>query len=123
RPVSRRDHRGLGRATLRIRGAAHTSPDLRVGMHPKTITGRTALLALVLAGCTQATSVPARTAPDARTAQDGAPAAAPADATAALEGALRERIARERAEVAVSFVGLETGRRVSIDGDVVMHAA
>ncbi len=60
------------------------------------------------------------------------PVAVPSPATAAaagpapsavLEGALRARIAQESAEIAVAFVDLETGRRISIDGDVVMHAA
>jgi len=88
---------------------------------------RIAGLALIFGGCAQATSVPARTGPAETSRQggrpDAGPIAAPAEATAALERALRERIARERAEVAVAFVDLETGRRLSIDGDVVMHAA
>ncbi|MGH7444953.1 MAG: serine hydrolase, partial [Longimicrobiales bacterium] len=40
-----------------------------------------------------------------------------------LERALRERIAQESGEIAVAFVDLETGRRVDIEGDEVMHAA
>ena len=53
------------------------------------------------------------------------PVAAPAPVfgSADLERALRARIAQAPGEVAVAFVDLETGRRVSIDGDVVMHAA
>jgi len=92
-------------------------------MHRTETMHRIALLALILAGCTQATSAPPRTAPDARAPVNGAALAPPAAATDALERALRERIAREQAEVAVSFVDLETGRRLSINGDVVMHAA
>jgi len=91
-------------------------------MAPITRIARIAGFALILGGCAQATSAPPTAAPGA-TSPRGAPVAGPADATAALERALRERITRERAEVAVAFVDLETGRRLSIDGDVVMHAA
>src|SRR5690606_39985871 len=81
-------------------------------MHRTETMHRIALLALILAGCTQAASAPPRTAPDARAPVNGAALAPPAAATDALERALRERIAREQAEVAVSFVDLETGRRL-----------
>ena len=50
-------------------------------------------------------------------------AAAPGLTSAHLERALRTRIAAAPAEIAVAFIDLETGRRLSINGDVVMHAA
>ena len=92
-------------------------------MAPSTSVTRTLILSLIAFGCTQATSAPPATTSAARPSQSGAPIAAPAEATAALERALRDRIAREQVEVGVAFIDLETGRRVSIDGDVVMHAA
>lgn len=92
-------------------------------MAPSTAVTRTLILSLIASGCTQATSAPRATTPAAPPSQSGAPIAPPAEATAALERALRDRIAREQAEVGVAFVDLETGRRVSINGDLVMHAA
>lgn len=92
-------------------------------MAPSTAVTRTLILSLIASGCTQATSAPRATTPAAPPSQSGAPIAPPAEATAALERALRDRIAREQAEVGVAFVDLETGRRVSINGDLVVHAA
>ncbi len=86
---------------------------------PTRCAPRVLLVAAAAASAACAGAPPA--APTAAVAAVAAPT--PIDATARLERALRERIARERAEVAVAFVDLETGRRLSIDGDVVMHAA
>ena len=71
----------------------------------------------------QSATFAARSAPYLLYPSDATAPPVPGIGSNALERSLRARIAEAPAEISVAFIDLGTGRSISIDGDVVMHAA